>query len=152
MDDVIFRQAEAADLADIVALLADDPIGRLRETVSDPLDRRYETAFEAIGRDPNQLLAVAMDAGRLVGFMQISFIPGLSRTGMWRGQIEGVRIAADRRGTGLGRQFFEWAFDRLRERGCALVQLTSDKSRSDAMQFYERLGFTASHEGLKKPL
>ncbi|HMB47899.1 MAG TPA: GNAT family N-acetyltransferase, partial [Afifellaceae bacterium] len=85
-------------------------------------------------------------------FMQISFIPGLSRTGMWRGQIEGVRIAADRRGTGLGRQFFEWAFDRLREHGCALVQLTSDKSRSDAMRFYERLGFTASHEGLKKPL
>ena len=81
--------------------------------------------------------------------MQLTFVPGLSRTGMWRGQIEGVRISSSHRGSGLGKRFFEWAFDRFRERGCGLVQLTSDKARPDAIHFYETLGFKASHEGMK---
>ncbi len=101
--------------------------------------------------DPNQLLAVA-DDGAVVGCMQISFIPGLSRRGMWRGQIESVRIAASHRGAGLGRRFFEWAISRCRDRGCGLVQLTTDASRADAARFYQSLGFVGSHTGMKLPL
>ncbi len=97
-------------------------------------------------------MAVALEGDKVVGCMQLSFIPGLSRTGMWRGQIEGIRIAADHRGAGLGERFFKWAFDRFRQRNCRMVQLTSDKARPDAIRFYEKLGFRASHEGLKRPL
>ena len=149
---VEFRDARPAELPDIVELLADDPIGRTRETVSEPLDASYLTAFQAIDRDPNQLLAVAVDGDTIIGCMQLTFIPGLSRTGMWRGQIESIRIAAGHRGAGLGERFFEWAFDRFRERGCRLVQLTTDKARPDALRFYEKLGFKASHEGMKRAL
>ena len=149
MDTITFRKANRSDLFDIIKLLADDPIGQSRELVSDPIDDRYRSAFEAIERDSNQLMAVAVDADRVVGCMQLTFAPGLSRTGMWRGQIESVRIAPRHRGAGLGKRFFEWAFDRFRERGCNLVQLTSDKSRPDTIRFYETLGFKASHEGMK---
>jgi ribosomal protein S18 acetylase RimI-like enzyme len=84
--------------------------------------------------------------------LQLTFIPGLSRTGVWRGQIESVRVAKSARGTGLGSDFIEWAVARCAARGCGLVQLTSDKSRRDAIRFYEKLGFVASHEGLKRNL
>lgn len=137
----------------IIALLADDRLGSTREVVSDPVDPRYREAFAAIEADGNQLLAVAVDeTGTVVGCLQLSFVPGLSRTGMWRGQIESVRIAADQRGSGLGSQFIQWAVERAGERGCGLVQLTSDKARPEAIRFYERLGFVASHEGLKLSL
>jgi len=152
MAGIIFRKASDADLMDIVRLLADDPLGRTREVLTDPPDPRYRAAFAAIAADPNQLLAVADDAGAVAGCMQLTFVPGLSRTGLTRGQIESVRIAAGYRGAGLGRQFFEWAFERFRERGCAIVQVTSDKSRTEALRFYRSLGFEASHEGLKKSL
>ena len=109
-------------------------------------------AFAAIEADPNQMLVVATAGERVVGTLQISFIPGLSRKGMWRGQIEGVRIAADLRGSGLGRRAFEWAIEACRARGCALVQLTTDRERPEAHSFYEQLGFTASHLGYKKAL
>ena len=152
MDTITFRKASRSDLLDIISLLADDPIGRSREVVSDPMDARYVSAFEAIERDSNQLMAVAVDAGRVVGCMQLTFIPGLSRTGMWRGQIEGVRIDPGHRGARLGKRFFKWAFDRFRERDCELVQLTSDKARPDAIRFYETLGFKAGHAGMKLSL
>ncbi len=156
MEEIAFRQATKPDLPEIVRLLVDDPIGQTREVLSDPLDARYSSAFEAIDADPNQLFAVIIDknteAGEVVGCMQLTFIPGLSRTGMWRGQIENVRVAARLRGGGVGRRFFEWAIDRFRERGCGLVQLTSDKTRPDALRFYASLGFEASHEGLKLSL
>jgi GNAT superfamily N-acetyltransferase len=97
-------------------------------------------------------LAVVEDEGRVIGCLQLSFIPGLSRLGMWRGQIESVRITADRRGDGLGRQMFEWAIAECRARGCGLVQLTTDKQRPEALRFYESLGFVASHEGMKLAL
>lgn len=146
-----FRLARQSDLAAIIRLLADDDLGTTREIVSDPVDARYLSAFAAIEADANQLLAVANDAAdRVVGCLQLSFVPGLSRTGMWRGQIESVRIASDLRGSGLGAQFIEWAIAQCAERGCGLVQLTSDKRRGDAIRFYERLGFVASHEGLKR--
>ncbi|MBY3185153.1 MULTISPECIES: GNAT family N-acetyltransferase [Rhizobium] len=148
-----FRLARLSDLAAIVRLLGDDDLGGAREIVSDPVDARYLSAFAAIEADANQLLAVATDAAdQVVGCLQLSFLPGLSRTGMWRGQIESVRVARDLRGSGLGAQFIEWAIAQCAERGCGLVQLTSDKTRQDAIRFYERLGFVASHEGLKRTL
>ncbi len=137
-----FRKARGSDLPAIIGLLADDMLGQSREVVSDPVDPRYEQAFAAIEADQNQLLAVAVDGeDKVVGCLQLSFIPGLSRTGMWRGQIESVRIAASERGTGLGSQFIEWAMEKAAERGCRLVQLTSDKARSDAIRFYEEPRF-----------
>ncbi|WP_064681594.1 GNAT family N-acetyltransferase [Rhizobium bangladeshense] len=148
-----FRLARQSDLAAIVRLLADDDLGSAREIVSDPIDARYLSAFAAIEADANQMLAVASDTDdQLVGCLQLSFVPGLSRTGMWRGQIESVRIARDFRGSGLGSQFIEWAITQCVERGCGLVQLTSDKTRADSIRFYEKLGFVASHEGLKRDL
>lgn len=148
-----FRLARQSDLAAIIRLLADDDLGGAREIVSDPVDARYLQAFAAIEADANQLLAVASDAAdRVVGCLQLSFLPGLSRTGMWRGQIESVRIASDIRGSGLGSEFIEWAIAQCVERGCGLVQLTSDKTRADSIRFYEKLGFVASHEGLKRTL
>ncbi|OWV82598.1 GNAT family acetyltransferase [Rhizobium sp. R635] len=148
-----FRLARLSDLAAIVRLLADDDLGGGREIVADPIDTRYLSAFAAIEADANQLLAVAIDAaGEVVGCLQLSFIPGLSRTGMWRGQIESVRVARELRGAGLGAQFIEWAIAQCVERGCGLVQLTSDKTRKDSIRFYEKLGFVASHEGMKRSL
>jgi len=149
----MFRRARESDLPAMIAMLADDAIGSSREIVSDPIDERYTAAFAAIDADQNQLLAVAVDdRDHPVGCLQLTFIPGLSRTGMWRGQIESVRIAATERGSGLGTRFIEWAIEVCRERGCKLVQLTSDKTRSEAIRFYEKLGFTASHEGMKLDL
>jgi GNAT superfamily N-acetyltransferase len=136
----------------IVGLLADDPIGRTRESGAGELDQRYAEAFAAIETDPNQLLAVAERDGRIVGVLQLSFIPGLTRSGTWRGQIEGVRVAAAERGEGIGQAMIEWAVAESRKRGCGLVQLTSDKRRSGAHAFYEALGFQATHEGYKLPL
>ena len=148
-----FRKAEAGDLEAIVALLADDPIGRTREDASVPPIQPYRDAFAAIDADPNQLLAVAVnESGAVIGTLQVTFLPGLSRKGAWRGQIEAVRVAASERGTGLGRAFFDWAIEKCRERGCSLVQLTSDADRPDAHRFYEALGFVASHTGFKLAL
>lgn len=149
MTNVIFRRAESADLPDIVSLLADDELGKRREDARNPLNPRYIDAFRAIDDDPNQLLAVAASNGKIVGTLQLSFIPGLSRMGSWRGQIEGVRIAAACRGSGLGQQMFEWAISECKNRGCDLMQLTTDKARPDAHRFYERLGFMGSHYGYK---
>ena len=152
METLAFRRACASDLSAIVGLLADDPIGRLREDATEPLLAAYRDAFAAIDADPNQFLAVATEGDQVVGTLQISLIPGLSRKGMWRGQIEGVRIAASHRGQGLGRRAFEWAIEECRARGCALVQLTTDRERPEAHRFYDQLGFTASHLGYKKAL
>jgi len=140
------------DLQAIVALLADDPIGSGRESAGAQLDPGYAAAFAAIERDPNQLLAVAERGGKVIGCLQLSFIPGLTRRGMWRGQIEGVRIAGAERGTGIGRAMLLWAIEECRRRGCGLVQLTSDKRRTEAHGFYEALGFRATHEGYKLEL
>ena len=151
-DSVAFRRAAPDDLRTIVALLADDPIGRDRENPGTQLDTCYRKAFAAIDRDPNQLLAVAERSGRVIGVLQLSFIPGLTRRGMWRGQIEGVRVAVGERGSGIGRVMLEWAIGECRKRDCGLVQLTSDKRRSGAHSFYEALGFRPTHQGYKLSL
>jgi GNAT superfamily N-acetyltransferase len=152
MLDTRFRPATIADLTAIVALLAEDDIGRGREEPGPPLPAVYGAAFQAIADDPNQLLAVAERNGQVVGCLQISFIPGLSRKGLWRGQIESVRVAASERGAGVGRQMMHWAIETCRQRGCGLVQLTSDAGRKDAGRFYASLGFVASHAGFKLAL
>jgi ribosomal protein S18 acetylase RimI-like enzyme len=149
---LVFRRAAVGDVAAIVAMLADDTIGQSREDGRMPPNKRYQDAFAAIERDQNQLLVVVEQDGRIVGSLQLTFIPGLSRLGMWRGQIEGVRIASDHRGDGLGERMIRWAIETCRDHGCGLVQLSSDKRRPDAIRFYERLGFTASHEGMKLEL
>jgi GNAT superfamily N-acetyltransferase len=150
---VALRRAVRGDLPAIVALLAADDLGAARDGLRGPQDRdAYEQAFHAIDRDPGQLLVVAETEGQVVATLQLSFIPGLSRRGALRAQIESVRVSAAYRSRGLGQAIFTWAIDEARRRGCALVQLTTDKSRTGAHRFYERLGFTASHEGLKLPL
>ncbi len=152
MAQATFCRARAEDLPAIVAMLADDALGRAREAPDLPLDARYAVAFEAIDADANQLLLIAECNGVVAGCLQISFIPGLSRTGAWRALIESVRVSSALRGHGIGRQLVEFAIDEASRRGCRLVQLTTDRSRTDAHRFYERLGFVASHVGMKLEL
>ncbi|CDX25195.1 Transcriptional regulator [Mesorhizobium sp. ORS 3324] len=149
MSEIRIRRAQQADLPAIVAMLADDMLGRAREDTRLPLAQAYLDAFAAVDGDPNQLLAVMTDGADIIGTLQISFLAGLSSQGAWRGQIEAVRIAANRRGERLGQRLLEWAIGKCRERGCKVVQLTTNKSRRDAHRFYERLGFKASHIGYK---
>ena len=152
MNVISIRRAIEADVAAIVAMLADDALGRAREDASLPLAQPYLDAFAAIEGDPNQLLAVMTDGDDVIGTLQITFLAGLSLRGAWRGQIEAVRVASGRRGEGLGQRLLEWAIDKCRERGCRIVQLTTNKSRTNAHRFYERLGFKASHIGYKLEL
>ncbi|SDG35847.1 L-amino acid N-acyltransferase YncA [Lentzea fradiae] len=141
------RKATAADVDAIVAMLADDPLGAKREQPGDPA---YAKAFGTIDADPHQYLAVAVDdADEVVGTLQLTFTTGLSRKGMTRATVEAVRVRSDQRGNGLGEHLLTWAVDEARARGCGLVQLTTDASRTDAHRFYERLGFVASHVGMK---
>lgn len=147
--EIAVRDAVQADIPELMSLLADDPLGAARDSAENAEVAPYLVAFAAIDEDPAHLLLVCESAGRVVAMLQLSFIPGLSRRGAWRAQIEGVRTHADFRGRGMGRQFLAWAIELARIRGCSLVQLTTDKSRGDAHRFYEGLGFEASHEGMK---
>ncbi|MEO9825795.1 MAG: GNAT family N-acetyltransferase [Paracoccaceae bacterium] len=136
-------------MTDIISLLADDDLGTEREDLRQPLNQGYLSAFEEMTRDPNQMMCVAELDGDIVGCLQITFIPGLSYQGRWRGQIESVRIAKDLRGQGLGRQLIGWAVEQCRARKCGMVQLTAHKSRKDTHRFYASLGFEPMHEGFK---
>ena len=147
------RQAEERDLPQIVGMLADDPLGSQRERFESPLPSSYYAAFEAIKKDENNELVVAEREGAvLMAVLQLTFTPYMTHQGGWRASIEGVRVHRDVRGSGVGRELFSWAIHRARERGCHLVQLTTDKGRPGALQFYESLGFIASHEGMKLKL
>lgn len=148
--ELTIRPATQADLPDIVALLADDPLGATRESPDDLAP--YAVALKRLTDDPHQHVVVAVRGERVVGTLQLTIVPGLSRKGSTRSIIEGVRVHADERGGGLGTRFIEWAVERSRQEGCGLVQLTSDVTRTDAHRFYERLGFTASHVGFKLQL
>ncbi|WIM95271.1 GNAT family N-acetyltransferase [Actinoplanes oblitus] len=149
-----FRIATRADVPAVLALLADDDLSRERGFGEVPAEAGPEiwAAFAAIEADPNNELIVAVEDGAVTGTCQLTYLPGLSRGGAWRMQIEAVRIQAGRRGHGLGAEMMRWTIERARERGCRLVQLTSDKKRADAHRFYERLGFVRSHEGMKLDL
>ena len=147
---VRLRRAVPADLPALVALLADDQLGAARDGGDGPEGLApYERALAAIDADPAHLLVVAFREDELVGTLQLSVLPGLARRGATRAQVEAVRVRADLRGQGLGEALLRWAVEEARRRGCALVQLTSDKARAEAHRFYGRLGFVASHEGFK---
>lgn len=150
MGDLDIRPVTPDDVAAVVAMLADDPLGARRESPDDLTP--YLAALERLSADPNQHVVVAVREGRVVGTLQLTIIPGLSRRGSTRSIVEGVRVHADERGGGLGTRLIEWAIDTSRHEGCQLVQLTSDRSRTDAHRFYERLGFVASHTGFKLQL
>jgi len=146
----IVSRANESDVPSLAALLADDVLGAGRE--SNDVEP-YIAAFQEIDRDPNQLLAAVRDADdNLVGTMQLTLIPGLARAGAKRLQIEGVRLASTTRGTGLGTALFKWAHEYGHRHGATLAQLTTDKTRTDAHRFYNRLGYRASHEGFKRLL
>jgi GNAT superfamily N-acetyltransferase len=147
---VILREAVVADVPSIVELLAADQLGSARDG-ADPVEglAPYLRAFETLDADPAHLLLVGDTGGRVVATMQLSFIPGLARRGALRAQIEAVRVHTDLRGSGIGGAMIAWAIGEARRRGCALVQLTSDKQRAGAHNFYSALGFSASHEGFK---
>lgn len=147
-----FRIATVDDLYKIVEMLADDELGRMRERFETPLPDSYVRAFEAIDSDPNNELIVSCLEEEIVGVLQLTFTPYLTHQGSWRATIEGVRTASSVRGEGMGSQLIRWAIERAKERGCHMVQLTTDKKRADALRFYERLDFTATHEGLKMKL
>lgn len=148
-EDLHFRAATQADVPLIVEMLAADKLGALREQFEDPLPQAYWDAFKVIDEDPNHELMVVEMEGEVIGTLQLSFLPYLTYKGGWRAQIEAVRIRADKRGLGLGKEFFTWAIERAKGRGAHVLQLTSDKKRPDAIRFYESLGFKASHEGFK---
>lgn len=142
------RPATAADLPFIVGLIVDDSVV---PTGDDPsaANPGYAAALAAIDADPNQDMMVAEFEGEPVGTLQLTYIPGLMRRGMWRGLIEAVHIAPAHRNKGLGGEMIGWAVEQCRARGCGMVQLTSNKKRVDAHRFYQRLGFSQSHEGFK---
>ena len=145
---VAIRRARRDDVSTIIAMLADDHLGRARERLEESLPMVYFQAFETIARDPNIELMVAEEAGRVVGCLQLCILPGLSSQGASRGLIEDVRVASDRRSRGIGEQLVRWAVERSRAKGCKVVELLTHHTRVDAQRFYERLGFSRSHVGM----
>ena len=147
-ESVSIRPACREDVAAIVAMLADDHLGRARERVEDPLPAVYYQAFERVERDQNLALVVAESEGRVVGCLQLAILPGLSSQGGLRGLLEDVRVASDCRSRGIGEKLVQWAVTEAKARGCNLVELLTHQTRTDAQRFYKRLGFTASHVGM----
>lgn len=147
--NVTIRKANRQDVVDIVRLLADDALGAKRERYEDPLPSQYYAAFDQINTDNNSCLIVAEIGNKVIGTLQITFITYLTYQGGKRALIEAVRIDRTFRGKGIGKVMFEWAISKSREEGCHLVELTTDKTRPDALHFYKNLGFVPSHEGMK---
>ena len=146
---VLFRKARREDLRAVLELLNDGKVGNILERIEDPLPKIYDDAFAAIEADPNQLLLVGEIDGRIVASLLLTFIPGIAHQGAWRAQVEAVRVARALRGQKAGEAMMRHVIALAHERGCALVQLTTNKARDDAQRFYRRLGFVASHEGMK---
>jgi ribosomal protein S18 acetylase RimI-like enzyme len=145
---ITVRPSRRGDVAAIIAMLADDHLGRARERLEEPLPRSYFDAFDAIERAANLQLVVAEEAGRVVGCLQLCLLPGLSSQGATRALVEDVRVASDRRGRGIGEQLLQWAIAEARAKRAALIELLTHESRVDAQRFYERLGFSRSHVGM----
>jgi GNAT superfamily N-acetyltransferase len=152
MPDLIFRRATEADVPAIIRLLADDMLGSSREATGADSYPQYLNAFHVIDADANQFLLVVDDGTGIVGTLQLTFIAGLARGGLKRGLVEAVRVASDRRGEKIGEAMFDWVLEKCRRESCGIVQLTTDKARTDAHRFYDRLGFEPSHIGYKMML
>lgn len=146
---VSFRKARLGDLRAILDLLNDGKLGNVLERIEDPMPKVYTDAFAVLSADPNQLLLVGEIDGRIVATLQLTFIPGIAHQGAWRAQVEAVRVSRELRGRHIGEAMMRHVVALARGRGCALVQLTTNKARDDAQRFYRRLGFAASHEGMK---
>ena len=148
---VVVRRARAGDVPGLAALIGADPVSAARGDSGEGDLGDYEEAFAVIDADPHQLLVVVVREGAdvPVATLQRTLVPGFARRGAWRSQLEAVHVAAELQGCGLGSRLVRWAVDEARDRGCALVQLTSANERPDAHRFYERLGFAASHVGFK---
>ena len=147
---MLLRKAKREDIPEIIKMIANDELGKLREDFRNPLPDIYYTAFENIRNDDNQeLIVLENEEKEVIGTMQLSFIQYLTYQGGIRAQIEAVRVRQDQRGKGIGEKMFKWAIERARERKAHLIQLTTDKKRPEALKFYEKLGFKASHEGMK---
>lgn len=148
-----FRKAVREDVPFIVQMIANDKFGQSRENYRDPLPDQYYEAFEKISANPNQeLIVVENDQNEIIGTLHLTFLQYLTYQGGIRAQIEAVRVREDLRGEGIGQKMFEWAIQRSKERNAHLLQLTTDKQRPEAIRFYEKLGFKASHEGMKMNL
>ena len=147
--EIIFRIATDADLPSIVHLLADDDLGSQRERYEDPLPESYYSAYDQINKDPNHELIVAELNGEVIGTLHLMFLPSISFQGGLRAQIESVRVDTRYQSRGIGCEMMKWAIERTSQRGAHIVQLTTHKSRVDAHRFYERLGFKATHLGMK---
>ena len=147
--NLIYRAARPEDLPFLVELIVEDSVVSTNDDPADAMHADYRNALAAIDADPNQEMIIAELDGERVGCFQLSYLPGLMRRGMWRGQIEMVHVVDGKRSLGIGSQMMRWAVERCRQRGCGMVQLTSNKKRLDAHRFYERLGFAKSHEGFK---
>jgi ribosomal protein S18 acetylase RimI-like enzyme len=146
---VKIRPARSSDVAAIVAMLADDALGRGRERIEDPLPPSYVQAFERVEHDPNiQLVVAEGEGGEVIGCLQLCILPGLSSQGASRALIEDVRVASRCRGRGIGEQLVQWAIAEAQSKGCKLVELLTHNTRVDAQRFYKRLGFQASHVGM----
>ena len=152
MSEIIFRNATRADLPSIVRMLADDELGSQRERYEEPLPESYFTAFEQIENDPNHELIVAELGGEVIGTLHLTFLPSISYQGGLRAQVESMRVDRKCRSQGIGSEMMKWSIERAKKRGAHLVQLTTHRSREDAHRFYERLGFTKSHVGMKLDL
>lgn len=150
--DLTYRPATQADLHFLDALADEDEIGAARDPRLHDHSEQALAALQAITADPNHALYIVEQAGSPVASFQLSFIPGISRRGAWRGQIESVRVRNAVRGQGIGKAMMQWAISRCQERGCGLVQLTSDNNREAAHRFYQRLGFVPTHAGFKLKL
>jgi GNAT superfamily N-acetyltransferase len=147
-----FRIATIDDLPSIVQLLADDFLGQQREDLSEPLNENYINAFREMESDPNNELIVAELDGEIVGTLQLVITPSLSYKGGKRSMVESVRVDSELRGQGIGREMMLWAIERAKKKGCISMHLTSHKERDDAHRFYEKLGFSKSHVGMKLTL
>lgn len=147
--EISIRIATRDDVAEIVRMLADDFLGNTREQYEQPLPESYYRAFEEIDRDENNELIVVEHEGKIIGTLQLTFIPSISFQGSKRAQVESVRVDLDYRGKGIGHKLMLWAIERAREKKCVFVQLSTNNERADAHRFYARLGFVSSHTGMK---
>ena len=146
------RIATESDLPYIIEMLADDPLGSHRESTKKPIIPEYRAAFQQISDDPNHHLVVYEAENEVIGTLQLSMLPNMTYKGSWRAQIEGVRVRKDFHGQGIGQKMIQWAIEQSKEKGAFIVQLTTDKKRPTAKLFYEKMGFQATHEGMKLKL